>query len=118
MKRIIVCGGRDFDNLSMVEHVLTMVHARRGIACIIEGGAKGADRLARGWAQKCGVPVETFEAKWNEQGRRAGPVRNGLMLERGKPDAVIAFPGGTGTRDMVEQAKKAGVPVMTPGNWL
>lgn len=118
MKRIIVCGGRDFNNLAQLEHVLAIVHARRGIACIIEGGARGADKMAREWAAKCKIPVETFEANWNEQGRRAGPIRNGLMLERGKPDAVIAFPGGAGTRDMVAQARAAGIPVMTPGDWL
>lgn len=117
MKRIIVCGGRDFNNLAQLEHVLAIVHARRGIACIIEGGANGADRMARNWAEKCKIPVETFEAKWNEQGRRAGPVRNTLMLEQGKPDAVIAFLGGAGTKNMVEQARAARVPVMTPGDW-
>jgi predicted Rossmann-fold nucleotide-binding protein len=33
------------------------------------------------------------------------------MLTKGKPDIVIAFPGGSGTADMICQARKAGVPV-------
>jgi hypothetical protein len=33
------------------------------------------------------------------------------MLVEGMPDRVLAFPGGRGTRNMVFQAKRAGVPV-------
>jgi hypothetical protein len=37
------------------------------------------------------------------------------MLDEGKPDLVLAFPGGRGTRNMVGQAKRAGVPVEIVG---
>jgi len=33
------------------------------------------------------------------------------MLDEGKPDLVVAFPGGGGTKDMVRRAVKAGVSV-------
>ena len=33
------------------------------------------------------------------------------MIDVGKPDAVIAFPGGRGTADMVQRANQAGIPV-------
>jgi hypothetical protein len=36
------------------------------------------------------------------------------MLALGKPDLVLAFPGGRGTRDMVAKAIKAGVRVVEP----
>jgi hypothetical protein len=45
------------------------------------------------------------------QGKAAGPIRNQRMIDEGKPDLVIAFPGGRGTADMVSRAKKAGIPV-------
>jgi formate dehydrogenase assembly factor FdhD len=32
-------------------------------------------------------------------------------LSKGKPDLVVAFPGGRGTADMVRKAQTAGVPV-------
>ena len=32
------------------------------------------------------------------------------MLDEGKPDLVIAFPGGRGTFDMVSRAIEAGLP--------
>lgn len=33
------------------------------------------------------------------------------MLRDGKPDIVIAFPGGRGTADMICQARAAGIRV-------
>lgn len=113
MLRILVCGGRDFHNRSAVYHALTHIHSRRkGIALIIEGGATGADRLAREWAQMNGVPVETYPADWKKYGGAAGPMRNAQMLREGMPHGVVAFPGGRGTANMVEQAERAGVKVL------
>ena len=34
------------------------------------------------------------------------------MLDHGKPDIVVAFPGGRGTADMVKRAEDAGVRVI------
>jgi hypothetical protein len=56
-------------------------------------------------------PVSTFFAAWHEHGRGAGPIRNRQMLEEGRPDLVVAFPGGHGTAGMIKLALKAGVPV-------
>jgi hypothetical protein len=56
-----------------------------------------------------------FHAEWKRLGRGAGPVRNGRMLSEGKPHEVIAFKGGKGTCNMVDQAAKAGVSVRTIG---
>jgi UDP-N-acetylmuramoylalanine-D-glutamate ligase len=39
------------------------------------------------------------------------------MLNNGKPDLVVAFPGGRGTENMVKQAEAAGVPVKKVG-WV
>lgn len=50
----------------------------------------------------CGGPLD----------RSAGPKRNQRMLDKGKPDLVLAFPGGDGTADMVRKAKSAGVPII------
>lgn len=112
--RLIVCGGRDFDNRELVFSTLDHIHAQRNIVLIIEGGAAGADRLAREWAQSRGVPYQTEEANWVELGRAAGPKRNAKMLTL-EPDGVVAFPGGRGTDNMISQAEENGVPVMRVG---
>jgi hypothetical protein len=46
-----------------------------------------------------------------DQNSQAGPLRNQRMLDEGKPDLVVAFPGGGGTKDLVRRAVKAGVSV-------
>lgn len=112
--RVIVCGGRNYDDQGAVDRALDLLHAKRGITLIIEGGADGADRLARWWAQKRGVPYQTFEADWVTYGKRAGPWRNMAMIYEGKPDGVVAFPGGRGTADMADQAKRACLTVWWP----
>jgi hypothetical protein len=35
------------------------------------------------------------------------------MIREGKPDLVVAFPGGHETADMVRQAKSAGIKIAT-----
>lgn len=105
--RVLVCGGRDFQE----NYVLTRVLDTFDITVLIEGGATGADQLARAWALSNRVPNETYKANWARYGKAAGPLRNQRMLDEGKPDTVIAFPGGKGTADMVRRARKAGVPV-------
>jgi hypothetical protein len=76
------------------------------------GMARGADSLAYHYAGSHGVPVEKFPADWKRYGKRAGMLRNMQMLTEGKPDLVIAFPGGTGTAMMCTIAVKAGVQVI------
>jgi hypothetical protein len=82
-----------------------------GVSFVAQGGARGADALAGQWAQDRGVSQKRIPAEWIKHGRAAGHIRNAYMLLE-KPDLVIAFPGGTGTADMVRQAKKAGVCVV------
>jgi hypothetical protein len=33
------------------------------------------------------------------------------MLDEGRPDLVLAFPGGRGTADLIARAREAGIPV-------
>jgi len=51
-------------------------------------------------------------ANWAELGRKAGPIRNQQMLDEGKPNLVVAFPGGRGTADIVRRARAAGIEVV------
>ncbi|CAH2910550.1 MAG: hypothetical protein CPSOU_1806 [uncultured Paraburkholderia sp.] len=108
--KVLVCGGRDYDDDLHVFSTLCAEHRETLISLIIEGGADGADAWAQAWARAFGVQCQTVRADWQKHGRAAGPMRNAQMLTL-KPDLVIAFPGGHGTANMVRQAKQAGVPV-------
>ena len=121
-KVILVCGGRDYSNKERVYEVLdNLVYEAIDegndpkYTTIIQGGARGADRLAKDYAVNwgCGGLVsKTYFADWGKHGKAAGPIRNQQMLDEGKPDIVVAFPGGVGTADMVRRAKKADIRVI------
>lgn len=106
--RVLVCGGRYYQNYYALGDVLDTLE----ITSIIHGGAEGADTMAGEYAVHREIPVEVFEAEWSRYGKRAGYLRNALMLKEGKPDLVVATPGGTGTAMMVSLAEKAGIKVI------
>jgi hypothetical protein len=109
--RVLVCGGRDFRDRWAIYERLDMIHADRGIACIISGAASGADHIAANWAKDRGVDLREFPADWAKHGRAAGPIRNRQMLNDGQPNEVVAFAGGRGTADMIRAARTVGIPV-------
>lgn len=105
---VLVCGGRNYQDWKRLSDELD----RLPVSEIIEGGAPGADLLARQWAVANKVSVVTFKADWKIHGRAAGPIRNQQMIDDGSPELVLAFPGGRGTADMMSRATKAGIPVV------
>lgn len=106
--RIIVCGGRSYSDRARVFAELDAVGR---VEMMFHGGARGADALADEWAKARRVKHFAVPAKWSKYGKRAGPMRNQAMLGN-NPDLVVAFPGGSGTADMVRRAKAAGVKVV------
>jgi hypothetical protein len=109
--RVLVCGGRDYNDRDRIWNTLCEIDASQKIDTVIHGGATGADNEGMIWAQTMDRLHAPFAAEWRRFGNRAGPIRNQRMLDEGKPDLVVAFPGGRGTTDMVRRAKAAGVPV-------
>lgn len=110
MIKVLVTGSRTYSNYGLMCHVLDTIHRMTGISMVVEGGAKGADRMAKTWAGHRGVPVDTVHAEWQKYGNGAGPIRNRQMLKKHPDvDVVLAFGKGRGgTDDMVARARKAG----------
>lgn len=106
--KILVCGGRNYTDNVKVHSILNEYL----ISCIIHGAARGADTLAGKYAYFHNIPTEVYPAEWDKYGKSAGYIRNKQMLDKGKPDLVIAFPGGRGTNMMCDLAEKAGVLVL------
>lgn len=110
--RLLVCGSRDWTNRQAIRRELTPLSKN---TVVIHGFSRGADRIAGEIAYGLGLDLTIFPANWNRYGKPAGVIRNQRMLDEGKPDIVYAFhhnlDESTGTADMVERAKKAGIPV-------
>lgn len=124
--RLLVCGGRDFDDVPKLWALLDAINRKRiathgdGIRCLIDGGQMkkrpdgrivGADYWAHQWALARGTDTERYFADWDAFGRSAGPKRNRKMRDEGKPTHGLAMPGGAGTANMIELLKEAQIPV-------
>lgn len=107
--RVLVCGSRHFNNYDLLKETLDAYN----ITEIIHGEASGADTLAGRYGREVGIKVSGFPARWDLYAKSAGPIRNAQMLREGQPDLVIAYPSASsrGTRNMIDQATKAGVEV-------
>lgn len=117
--RVLVCGSRHFQDYKLLKEVLDEVNKETEITDIIHGNAPGVDGLGALWARSHRraedryIRLWKFPADWETYGKAAGPIRNKQMLDEGKPDLVVAFlaENSRGTKNMIEQATKAGVPV-------
>jgi len=117
MKRVLICGARDWTNRRQIRDWLEWLQTQ-GYGYLIEGEAKGADTIAKEEALNLGYGVISVPAKWEIYGRAAGPIRNAEMLTY-HPDLVLAFhldiSKSKGTANMVMQTQAARVPVIVEG---
>jgi hypothetical protein len=110
--RVLVCGGRDYADERSVFAALDALDQKYGHLTIIQGGARGADELARRWCKTHGAQMVNAPADWKRYGRAAGLIRNQRMLDEYRPNLIVAFPGGRGTADMVRRARATGIEVV------
>lgn len=108
--RLLVCGSRTWSDRAMIRQVISDLSP----SVVIDGGARGADRIANGIVRELGIETLTFRARWDEYGRAAGMIRNRQMIGDGRPDMGAAFWNGRsrGTRDMIRRLQGVGIPAL------
>lgn len=111
--RIIIAGGRDFTNYSLLkEKVDNIISDKRKThqIYIVSGKARGADSFGEKYANENGLNIMEFPADWDKHGKSAGYKRNLEMAENA--DALIAFWDGEsqGTKHMIDIAKEKNLP--------
>ena len=106
MKKVIVAGGRDFNNYVMLRDTLRTLWREIGQFEIVSGMARGADMLAYNLGKTANLTVHEFPAKWDQYGKSAGYKRNTQMAEFS--DVLVAFWDGKskGTKHMIDIAKQ------------
>lgn len=107
----LFCGSREWIDRDRIRRDLERLPEG---SVVIQGGARGADRIAAEEAAALGLHVATVRALWDFYGRSAGYRRNEAMA-RLEPEVVYAYPlGGPGTARMIEIAEAACIPVREP----
>lgn len=107
--RIVIGGCRDFEDYSVFEPFVDKCLERlskEGKITILSGHCSGVDTMAEQYAKKKKYGLEIYPAEWKKYGKRAGPLRNELMVK--KSDFVIAFwdKKSRGTKSLIEFAKE------------
>jgi hypothetical protein len=106
MLKVIVAGGRDFDDYNLLEEKLNNLFSKTADVLIISGMADGADSLAVKYAEENKLRVSEFPAKWQKHGRASGFRRNVEMARFA--DACVCFWDGKsgGTKHMIDTAQR------------
>ncbi len=107
---IIIAGGRDFDDYSMLEQKVDQVIAKwkkpDDTVEIVSGGARGADALGEKYAKKRKCKLKLFSANWEKHGKSTGYKRNKKMAKYA--GICLCFWDGKskGTKHMIDLAEK------------
>lgn len=122
--RVLVSGSRTFDDYDVLRkslnHHIGSYIKKNGLeglsVSIVDGGAKGTDKLAEKYAKEKDYNSYIFYAAWEEKGKGAGYIRNSEMLyfaiDKGvEKSLLVAFWDGSskGTKHMIDLASKKGV---------
>ena len=119
--RILVCGGRHFEDYDLLKTILEKVLNLKKLTPkdveIVSGHCKGADLLGEKWAEETKASVKIFPADWVKYKKSAGPIRNKQMIDyiNGfENKMVVAFvsPNSKGTKQTVRLAQKNSIPLI------
>lgn len=125
--RVIIAGDRNIDENDLYLIEKAVEESGFKITQVFSGKAKGGDKLGEAWAKRNKVKIREFPADWKDitapgavikEGQygpynaKAGFDRNQEMADYA--EALIALqPNGdsSGTQDMIDRAKKKGIPI-------
>lgn len=109
---VMVTGGRDFSDATLVsaglDYSVALLSSYGAVVTLVHGAMTGADQLADAEGRRRGWRVRPVPANWPVHGNAAGPIRNRQMVKEWAPDVCVAFPGGSGTEDAVDAARRGG----------
>jgi hypothetical protein len=110
---ICVNGSRGFNDPELLDKRLRerIPNGQERFYRLVLGGAKGADTLAFEWAKKNAVETLVIKPDWNLHGKRAGILRNIVMIDL--VEELISFwdKSSPGTKHAIEYAKSKGIKV-------
>lgn len=96
---VLISGSREYPKLELVKKIVDDLPCD---TILLNGRAMGVDNVARNQALFNDIIVQDFPADWNRYGRRAGFLRNHIMVDLA--EYVICFWDGKshGTKDVID----------------
>lgn len=111
--RLLICAGRHYADTLMCERVLDAYRDIKCVQVLIHGASQFLGNVLEDWAREHEIDVVRYPPNWKKHGKQAERQRNQFMLNDSRPDVVIALPGGDDTRELILQARAAGIHVLT-----
>jgi hypothetical protein len=108
--RLVIFGGQGYANQKVFDLTMHILDKRERIDVVIHGAAPGADTMAENWGRANSREILRFPFIRSE-GKLGGFKRNQQMVDEGKPDRGLMFPGGNGTADMRQRLENVGINV-------
>ena len=108
---VAITGGKDIANPAAVIARLEMARAKYSDMILVHGGGPGVERIAAQWADRNGVHHIVCKPNWDRDGK-AAPFRRNDVLLNFLPKGLVAFPGSGITNNMIDKARKIGIPVL------
>lgn len=115
--KIAVVGSREFKDEQLILDILSSELIPGDT--LVSGGARGVDTFAeesliainKGYCPSGQISKQIFKPDWDKYGKRAGFLRNELIIN--EADKVIAFWDGQskGTKHSIDLAIKGGKPI-------
>lgn len=109
MKKIVICGSRDFNDYNLLcDKLQHLLNEKVTILC---GHARGADTLGEKWAKENNKQLIYYPADWAKHNKGAGIIRNRDMAR--DCDEIIAFwdRSSKGTKHIINFGTEIGKPV-------
>ena len=106
-------GGKDFGDVTAIWHSLDSIKLKYDDMVLLHGGGPGAEKIAASWAEKNGVHQVVCKPNWDRDGK-AAPFRRNDVLLNFLPKGLLAFPGSGITNNLVDKARKIGIPSFSP----
>ena len=107
---VAIAGGKHIDPAAVIAR-LDRVRAKYSGLVIVHGGGPGVDRITARWAERNGVHQIVCKPDWEKHGRAAPFRRNDELLNL-MPKGLVAFEGNGITGNLVDKARRMGVPVL------
>lgn len=112
--KLLVCGSRTIDDAIFIKNAIdTLIcdqNWNKQDITIIQGEAKGVDSIAKLWAKFNKLPVESYPAEWDKYGKRAGFIRNEVMVKLCDYCLILWDGESHGTKNDIELCKKHNKP--------